>query len=481
MKNIKNNTTKNVSFLNDDQLFVNENSIVTFAFDGEDVAQYFPLGFENEDLDLAMGNVNKFNTLGLEDYKNIYIIGLGENTQNFDLNLFRTKIRPFLTSLQENVNFDLISTIFCDKKELAQLLTEEFIELKYEFSKISEKVNEKNEVEIFLASDIDLTDVIASSKIKAQSTNITKNFVNLPSNYLVPQTYVEMLLSLIKDENINVNVFNTQEIEKNNFGLIKAVNSGSSNEAYVICLELNNNKNSQNYKTIVGKGITYDTGGMSLKTSAGLISMKGDMAGSATALSVIYALSKLNAQINLRVILGISENSLSACSYKVDSVLISKSKKTVEVKNTDAEGRLVLADLITYAQEFTTDEIISLSTLTGSNANYFGSNITPIHTTNIDIAQKISQQANLVNQFSWVMPLNQFGNIYKEQLTSSPVADLTNIGNGNDGIIAGVFLNEFIESEKTNFIHIDIAGTSFNKTSTGVMVKPLINYLLKTQ
>lgn len=470
-----------VLYLTDDQLFVNDNSIVTFAYEGENLAEFFPLGFENEDLELEFGKVNKINTLGQEDYKNIYIFGLGKNDDNFDIISFRTKISEFVKSLKEDVNIDLISTTFYDKKSLSSIITQEFIESKYKFEKISNTNVEEKGLNLYLVSDVNLEETIWENTVLSTSANFTKKLVNMPSNFLVPDSYIKIIEEVCENNpKLSLKVMNTKELIANDFSLIEAVNLGSQYDCYVACLEYFNDESTNNFKTLVGKGITYDTGGLNLKTAAGLINMKTDMAGSATALGIILGLSKLEAKANVRVLLGISENNVGSTSYKVDGVLISKSKKTIEILNTDAEGRLVLADLVTYAQEFQTDEIITLSTLTGSNANYFGKFLTPIHTTNKNLGEKISSiAANEFNEFSWVMPINQFNNLYAKTLKNSQVADLTNLGTGSDGITAACFVNEFIENKDIDFSHIDIAGSSFDKVATGVMVKSLIKYLSK--
>lgn len=469
-----------VNYINDDQLFENNNSIVTFAFDGENVEEFFPLGFKNEQLDLSLGKANKINTLGQEDYPFLYIIGLGKNDDKFEISEFRKLIKTFLKDLDENVNIDLITTSFVEKQELAKLLTEEYLENKYTFSKITNQESDEISLEINLCSDVNLEEVIEESSILSTSSNITKELVNMPSNYLTPYVYSELVKKLTKDTNISVDIKSTEELKTEGYGLLTNVNAASQFECYLITLEYNGDKLNNNYRTIVGKGITFDTGGMSLKTGVGLQTMKADMGGSATALGVILGAEKLSLNENIRVILGVTENSISASSYKVDSVLVSKLGKTVEVINTDAEGRLVLADLIAHAQLFETDEIISLSTLTGTNFNYFGRNITPIHAHENSGVEKLVNIANSYNEFTWYMPLNHFGNLYRKPLLDSKVADLRNLGAGHDAIVAGVFLNEFIADENIKFIHIDLAGQAFvDGLGTGKMVKPLIKYFDK--
>ena len=233
--------------------------------------------------------------------------------------------------------------------------------------------------------------------------------------------------------------------------------------------------------TAVCKGITYDSGGLSLKTRAGQLNMKSDMAGAATALGIIRALMLLKYPVNVLAVMPLAENIPSGMSYHVDDVITMFDGTTVEVKNTDAEGRLVLADAVSYAQSKGAKRIIDLATLTGACVTALGSVRTGMIGNDQEFMNRFFAAAAQVNEKVWQLPADEE---YERQLKSR-VADISNVGGPEAGAItAGLFIKHFIQ-ENTSWIHLDIAGTAFRDKkdensfygATGVGIKSVLRLL----
>lgn len=310
---------------------------------------------------------------------------------------------------------------------------------------------------------------------------IARNLVNMPPNELTPRQLTEIADKECKAENIKTEILKRWNLEQLKMGALLAVGKGSMNNPLLMTIEYTGNPDNHDKLAIVGKGVTYDSGGLSLKSHDNQEFMKTDMAGAATAIGVIRALMLLKYPVNVMAVIPCAENIPSGLSYHVDDIITSYSGKTIEVKSTDAEGRLILADAITYAQEKGATKIIDLATLTGACVTALGT----VRSGMMGNSQKwINQLFDIgmtVHEKLWPLPDDKE---YSEQIKSE-IADLKNIG-GRDGgaITAGLFIREFIK-EYTAWIHLDIAGTAFceKKTdtgffgATGVGVKMILEFL----
>ena len=229
---------------------------------------------------------------------------------------------------------------------------------------------------------------------------------------------------------------------------------------------------------VIGKGVTFDSGGLSLKSSDGMKTMKCDMAGAATTLATMQAISKLGLSCHVIGLVGLVENMVSGNSYKLGDVLTARSGKTIEVLNTDAEGRLVLADVLNVADELNPDHMVDLATLTGACVVALGLDVVGVMTNDQDWADTILNNAATVGERAWQLPMFPE---FAEQLKSK-LADVKNIGEGRWGgaITAGKFLEEFVEGR--SWVHLDIAGPAFADSAkswidggaSGVMVRTLV-------
>jgi leucyl aminopeptidase len=310
-----------------------------------------------------------------------------------------------------------------------------------------------------------------------------RDFVNMPGNLLVPEGLAQAAEHLAQRyPALQVEVLRENELKAKGMGALLAVGQGSAHPPRMIVLRYQGDPDSTQWSAVVGKGITFDTGGISLKTAKGMEEMIGDMGGAAATLGVMEAIAQLLPKRNVIGVIATAENMPSGTAYKPGDVITSYSKRTIEVLNTDAEGRVVLADAITYAKELGATEIVDLATLTGAILIAFGHEATGAVTNNQLLLDKIKSSSEHTGEPIWQLPVFQ---AYKEMLKSD-VADVKNATGPHAGsITAGLFLGTF--AEETPWVHLDIAGTSWldrasgihPKGGTGVMVRTLVHWLMK--
>ncbi len=318
-------------------------------------------------------------------------------------------------------------------------------------------------------------------KMIGDSINYSRDLVNHPANYMTP---VQLALSAeqISAERLTLKILEKEDMEKEGMHALLAVAQGSNQLPKMIVLDYRGNPKHDNVIAFIGKGITFDSGGISIKPSENMGDMKGDMAGGATVLGAISAISKLKLDVNIIGLIPCVENMPSGHAYRPGDVISSMSKKTIEIISTDAEGRLILADAISYAKKLGVNQIIDVATLTGACVVALGNITSGIISNNSNLCKKILDSAEEAGEKMWEFPHFEE---YKE-LIKSDIADLKNSGGKWGGAItAGLFLGEF--AMDTPWVHIDIAGTSDiakdknyqSKGATGVGVRTLI-YLAQT-
>lgn len=328
-------------------------------------------------------------------------------------------------------------------------------------------------------SELALSNKVA---ILCESVNFVRDLVNGNADDVTPQHLAAVAKGLEKTcEHVKTTVFDKKRIEKEKMGLLLAVSRGSALDPALIIVEYKGDPKSSDRTVIVGKGITYDTGGLILKPKGSMETMKDDMSGGAAALGVIRAISALGLKINVTSVVPSAENCIGSKSYKPGDVYSSYSGKTVEVADTDAEGRLVLADAIAYAvKNLKPSRIIDLATLTGSIIIALGEEASGLMTNNDAMGDLLAAAGSETGERVWRMPLYPD---YKDQLKSD-IADIKNVGGRSAGsITAAIFLQEFVGD--CPWAHLDIAGTAFlserkrytPKHATGVGVRLLVAFL----
>lgn len=329
-----------------------------------------------------------------------------------------------------------------------------------------------------------------SLKKKFEEVEIIKNAVFLSRNLVTgnaDEVTPEYLADLAKEfkkkfkAKLKVHILGKKEIIKEGLGLLHAVSKGASIEPKLIVMEYQGAPKSKDKTVIIGKGITYDTGGLLIKPRGGMEDMRCDMAGAAACFGTLWSCISLDLKVNLSVIVAATENAIGPDSFKPGDVFKSYSGKTVEISDTDAEGRLVLADAITYAnRHLKPTEIIDLATLTGAMMISLGEEMAGMFSNDDKLSDALRLSGDKTHEKVWPLPLNTD---YKAQLKSD-VADLRNKGDRYGGAItAALFLEEFVD--KTSWAHLDIAGPAFYskdryyipKNGTGFGVRLLIEYL----
>ena len=315
-----------------------------------------------------------------------------------------------------------------------------------------------------------------------EGMKLAKDLANHPGNVCTP-TYIADQAEIVANdyENITIDILEEKDMEKLGMGSFLSVSKGSDEPGKMIILEYkgaidkNGDKNGNKAPiALVGKGITFDTGGISLKPGAAMDEMKFDMGGAAGMLGTLKACAEMQLPINVVVVLAAAENMPSARASKPGDIVTSMAGKTIEVLNTDAEGRLVLCDALTYVGKYKPEVVIDAATLTGACIIALGHHICAVLSNNDDLANDIIDAGNTINDRAWQLPM---GDDYKKQLKSS-FADLGNIGGRAAGTItAACFLGEFTKEYK--WAHLDIAGTAWEgKDSTGRPVPLLSQYLI---
>jgi leucyl aminopeptidase len=301
---------------------------------------------------------------------------------------------------------------------------------------------------------------VHNGEIVASATNYTRNIVNTPPDDFYPESMVKKAKKLAKELGLGCKVLDVKKLEKEKMHTLLAVARASRHEPYVIHLS-HKPKNPKKVITLVGKGLTYDSGGLSLKPGDFMVTMKADKSGASAVIGMMKAIAEMDLPIEVHGFLGMVENMIGGDAYKPDDVLKAKNGKTIEVRNTDAEGRLVLADVLCYAQqEVKADYLFDFATLTGACVVGVGHYTSGVMGFNDELKGMVKKQAKIAGEL--VTPLDF--NDYLKKTIKSEIADVCNISNTRYGgaITAGQFLSEFIDEEhKEKWAHIDIAGPAF--------------------
>ena len=322
--------------------------------------------------------------------------------------------------------------------------------------------------------------IVNEIQITTEFTEFAKYLQNAPPNLMNSVVMAEEIAKKAQSvPSIKVTILNKKQIQDLNMNLLLSVNAASAIEPRVIILEYYGNPNTNEKIGLVGKGITFDTGGLSIKPSPFMKGMKFDMSGAAIVCSSLMAIAKAQLPVNITAVGCLTDNTVGSTATIPESIITSMNSKTVQIDNTDAEGRLVLADGITYSiRKLKVDKIIEMSTLTGACLISLGEEYTGVFTNCQEWADYLLKSAKETGELVWQLPV---GESHKKYIRSSVFADISNIGPTRYGgaSTAAAFLLEFAENKP--FIHCDIAGSATSKdaTGTGVLVKTLFN-LFKT-
>ncbi len=422
----------------------------------------------------------------------LMLVGLGKKKE-FDCSKLRELCAKVIKQLDKSLNIKNVSIELLgltsgnfDAQSCANAMSEGMLIAMYDYDKYKTKKStpQIKKVRIVAYDTKDEKSAKAgvnSAKILCSAMDFTKDLINEPAQNATPETISQVAKNLSTDLGLTIKIYNKKQLSDMNFNAFLAVGQGSEREPKFIHLTYKPAKKAKKKIVLIGKGITFDSGGLDIKPANSMLTMKTDMSGCATVLGVIQAIAALKPDVEVHVLSALCENMPSGSSYKQGDVLTAKNGKTIEVDNTDAEGRLTLADVLTYADELNADEVIDIATLTGACIVALGQNITGIMGNNHNMIENIINIGKKSGETLWELPI--FDDM--QDMLKSDIADMRNTGSRFAGAsVAGRFLQNFTKSK--NWAHIDIAGTAFidkpyrelNKGATGVMVRTLTNYIM---
>ncbi len=303
----------------------------------------------------------------------------------------------------------------------------------------------------------------------ALGMNSAKELANLPANICTPRYLADWGRKLAKGKSkLTTQILDEKKMAELGMGALLSVSAGSDEPARLIVMNYRGGKSTQKPYVLVGKGVTFDTGGISLKPGAKMDEMKYDMGGAASVFGTMEAICEIGLAINVIGIVGAVENMPSGGATKPGDVVTSMSGKTIEILNTDAEGRLVLCDALTYAERFKPQAVIDIATLTGACVVALGSHATGLYANKDELAQQLLDAGITSHDRAWHMPL---WDDYQKQLNTN-FADVSNLGGpGGGSITAACFLSRF--TKKYTWAHLDIAGTAWNSAPKGATGRPV--------
>lgn len=429
------------------------------------------------------------NTIGNPDsfvFKKVF------TDDKFDVDIFRNFLSSVLIGLSEkeidNIEihipeYKIFDKFFSNEEYYIQTFIEGLFLGNYNFDKYKTEKKKLKQLSINLVSKskIKINPIIKQTSNLLEAVYLARDLSNEPAITLTPSELLKITKKKLSKVGVTVSSFNKTELKKRKMNAILAVAEGSTNSPYLIKMHYKPKGKSSKKIALVGKGVTYDSGGYSIKPTDGMLEMKGDMSGAATVVATVYAAALNNLPIELIAFVPAVENMISGGAYKPGDVISTASGKTIEVKNTDAEGRLVLADALEYASKQKPDEILDFATLTGAIVVALGEFTSGIFTKNDSIAEDLNKSGNITFERVWRMP---FWDDFKSQLDSD-IADISNLGPRWGGAItAAKFLEQFVDNN-IPYAHIDLAGPSLKhkfksyteKFNTGFGVRLMYDYL----
>jgi leucyl aminopeptidase len=418
----------------------------------------------------------------------------------FNSDYFRNNLSEFIQSVKnESIksvhifipSYSAVKKYFDSEEYYYQTFAEGILLGNYSFDKYKTKKQKDKEINVLFFADNakKLKGALTTAEKLIASVNIAKDFQNEPANNLTPEIFAKRIVSETKKYKIKSTVFNEAQIIKKKMGGLISIGQGSVNEPRFIILEYKPSLKSKKNKkkgikkiALVGKGITFDTGGISLKPSKGMSEMKADMSGAAVVVGTLIAAAKNNLPIHLYGIISAAENMCSGEAIRPGDVVKTYSGKTVEIEDTDAEGRVVLADALHYASQLKPNQIIDLATLTGACVVALGEFVAGMFTKNEEMAGNLYKSGITTYDRVWRLPMWDDYN----ELMMSDVADVANLGKSRwaGAITAAKFLENFVD-KNIPWTHLDIAGPAMNNSSksytkkymTGFGVRLLFDYL----
>ena len=435
------------------------------------------------------GELTLIHTLGTLEPSRVLVAGLGK-ASDFDLDGVRTVSAEVCRYLRRK-GIRHVATVAhgggiggIDPGAAAQAVAEGAVLGLYRFDRYRSDDKDKREMEEMAIVEIDpskvaaMQDAVAEGVLVADATNLCRDLANEPANVMTPTQLAEAALEVANQSGMEIDVLDRPRMAELGMGALLGVAQGSEEPPKLIILHYKGDPSDpKNNCGLLGKGITFDTGGISIKPSANMGVMKGDMAGGAAVIGAMKAIGSLKPKINVTGVIAAAENMLGGKAQRPGDIVKAMNGKTIEIENTDAEGRLVLADAIAYARSLGLGRLVDVATLTGAMSVALGNVFIGAFGNDQDLIDRVVGAGKRAGERMWQMPSS---GDYKEQYKSA-VADLKNTGGRPAGSITGAqFIGEFAEG--VPWVHLDIAATSRTNSdkgwnprgATGVSVRTLV-------
>jgi len=401
----------------------------------------------------------------------IILCGIGERqelTSDRFRNLIATCIRTAAQIRSKDLYFFFPNSLPFTDMVLGHVITEACLLASYSFMKYQSDATPCSLESVHLVLDSKnsrhLNNGILEGRIYAEMTILARDMVNEPANVMKPETLAETAKRAALEYGFGIDIVMPDRIRRLKMDAFMSVGRGSENEPRLIIMRYKGNPEKKSTIGLVGKGLTFDTGGYCIKQPQGMLNMKNDMGGAAAVIGAMSAIARLRMKVNVTAIVAACENMISGNAYRPGDIIRSMSGKTIEVINTDAEGRLTLIDAIHYIIDREhVCKVIDIATLTGAAMAALGPGISAVVTNDEDWLKKLREASEISGERIWQLPAHED---YKEMLKSE-VADLKNSGGPLAGAItAALFIREFVDSKP--WIHIDIAGTAMREKDSGL-------------
>jgi leucyl aminopeptidase len=476
-------------------------AVLDFIFDGENLDKSLQGLLKNRGIKIS--ELDKQNFLST-DTNELIVPNL---TSNNDLNVvlklniekitsdtFRNYLAGFISKLKSRnilalhinlLSFNKVKQFFAEEEHYLKSMIEGLLLGNYNFDKYKsdKKVLTKLEINLNYESKKSISGIIKHTSNLIESVYFSRDLVNEPANFLTPAELVKQSKKELTKFGVKVSAINKAGLKKQKMNAILAVGSASINDPHLLIMHYKPKGKAVKKIALVGKGVTYDSGGLSIKPTAGMLEMKADMSGSATVIGTILAAAKNQLPVELIGVVPAVENMLAGNSYKPGDIITSYSGKTILVKDTDAEGRVVLADALTYACKQKPDQIIDFATLTGAVAVALGLFTAGVMTKFDSLSEDLVKAGERANEPLWRLPFNDD----YSKLIETDIADVSNLGPRWGGAItAGKFLEFFVDKD-IPYAHIDLAGPALEhkyrnyteKWCTGFGIRMMDEYLTK--
>lgn len=490
-------TIKNINELNKIE---EKGIIVDFLLDDENLKQSFQDYIVNNNIKINSALSGKF----LEkDSKELFLQGIDDNpyltvfkklkiTKKFDNDFFRDFVSSLIIKFENepvknlyiNIpDFELVKDYFKNEEYYYSTFIEGLFLGNYQFTKYKSDKKELKKLNVFLVTE---NKKISPSLIKRtenlmKAVYLSRDLTNEIADVLTPQELLKQAKSELSKDGVTIKVFTKEQLEKLGMNGVIAVGKGSTNPPLMMVLEYKPKTKTKGKIALVGKGVTYDAGGLCIKTASGMLDMKGDMAGAGVVIGVIKAAALNKLPVHIIGVIPAVENVISGNSFKPGDIIKTYSGKTIEVIDTDAEGRIILSDALTYACKQKPDLVLDYATLTGACVVALGESAAGLFTNDDKLAENLLCSSKKTGERLWQFPM---WDEYKKPLESD-LADVKNLGiRWGSAIIAAKFLENFVD-EEMSWAHLDIAGPAIkyniksytNKYNTGFGVRLTYDYL----